>query len=138
MFPVAVSHCVVSGRLSGLAMSEQPKQSHLDKGAGTTPPLTHLRRKAGRPRKAELGYLRGPAQTQSRVNGVSASEPSGSRLLNLRAAANYLGVSPWTVRDLEAKRVLKRVSVPLSDGAELRKLLFDKVDLDRLIEAWKA
>ena len=29
------------------------------------------------------------------------------------------------------------VRVPLAAGAELRKLLFDKVDLDRLIEAWK-
>jgi hypothetical protein len=65
-------------------------------------------------------------------------DPIGPRLLSLKAAANYLGVSPWTIRDLEARRVLKRVSVPLPGGAELRKLLFDKVDLDRLIEAWKA
>jgi hypothetical protein len=60
------------------------------------------------------------------------------RLLDLKAAASYLGVSPWTIRDLEARRVLKRVNVPLPGGAELRKLLFDKMDLDRLIEAWKA
>src|SRR5205809_7547972 len=30
------------------------------------------------------------------------------------------------------------VRVPLPGGAELRKLLFDKVELDRLIDAWKA
>jgi hypothetical protein len=27
--------------------------------------------------------------------------------------------------------------VPLPDGRELRKLLFDKADLDRLIDTWK-
>ena len=84
----------------------------------------------------------GTLHTKNRVAGTSATsalerDPIEPRLLNLKAAATYLGVSPWTVRDLEARRVLKRVSVPLSAGAELRKLLFDKVDLDRLIEAWK-
>ena len=75
---------------------------------------------------------------ESLVDNASPSKLITPRLLSLRAAANYLGVSPWTVRDLEARGVLKRVSVPLSAGAELRKLLFDKVDLDHLIEAWKA
>ena len=84
----------------------------------------------------------GTSHTKSRVAGACASsalerDPIEPRLLNLKAAAAYLGVSPWTVRDLEARRVLKRVSVPLSAGAELRKLLFDKVDLDHLIETWK-
>jgi excisionase family DNA binding protein len=55
------------------------------------------------------------------------------RLLDLEAAT-YLSVSPWTIRDLEAKGVLPRVRVPLPDGGELRKLRFDRADLDRLIE----
>jgi excisionase family DNA binding protein len=59
------------------------------------------------------------------------------RLLDLEQAAVYLGLSPWTVRELEAKRVLPRVRVPLPGSGELRKLLFDKADLDRLIERWK-
>jgi excisionase family DNA binding protein len=59
------------------------------------------------------------------------------RLLDVQAAARYLGVSPWTVRELEWKGVLRRVRVPLPGGGELRKLLFDKADLDRLIEGWK-
>jgi hypothetical protein len=59
------------------------------------------------------------------------------RLFDLAQAAAYLGLSPWTVRELEAKRVLPRVRVPLPGGGELRKLLFDKTDLDRLIESWK-
>jgi len=68
------------------------------------------------------------------AGGQNAMTP---RLLNLEAAAAYLSVSPWTVRDLEAAGVLPRVRVPLPDGRELRKLLFDKADLDRLIGAWK-
>jgi len=84
----------------------------------------------------------GTLHTKNRVAGTSATsalegEPIEPRLLNLKSAATYLGVSPWTVRDLEARGVLKRVSVPLSTSAELRKLLFDKVDLDHLIETWK-
>jgi hypothetical protein len=58
-------------------------------------------------------------------------------LLDLKATAQYLGVSPWTVRDLEAARALKRVSIPLPGGRELRKLLFDRVELDALVDAWK-
>ena len=59
------------------------------------------------------------------------------RLFDLATAAHYLGLSAWTVRELEAKGVLPRVRVPLPNQGELRKILFDKADLDRLIEAWK-
>ena len=63
--------------------------------------------------------------------------PISPRLLDLPTAAGYLGVSSWTVRDLEAAGVLPRVRVPLPGGGELRKLLFDKNDLDRLIDRSK-
>ncbi len=77
--------------------------------------------------------------TEPRTGGPVAIEGSShsSRLLSLDATAAYLSVSPWTVRDLEAAGVLPRVRVPLPNGRELRKLLFDKADLDRLIGAWK-
>jgi hypothetical protein len=55
------------------------------------------------------------------------------RLFNLDAAAAYLSMSPWTIRDLEAQGILPRVRVPLPRGGELRKLHFDKADLDRLM-----
>jgi hypothetical protein len=77
------------------------------------------------------------------VNSEPGWSPSASpaglapRLLDLPAAAAYLGVSPWTVRDLEAAGTLRRVRVPLPNHGELRKLLFDRVDLDQLIDAWK-
>jgi hypothetical protein len=59
------------------------------------------------------------------------------RLLDLQQAAQYLSVLPWTVRDLEASGVIPRVCIPLRNGRKLRKLLFDRADLDRLIETWK-
>ena len=59
------------------------------------------------------------------------------RLLDLRGTAAYLGVSPWTVRTLEQQGLLRRVRVPLAGYGELRKLLFDRHDLDSLIEGWK-
>jgi hypothetical protein len=58
------------------------------------------------------------------------------RLVDLEGAAGYLSVSPWTIRDLEAAGTLRRVRIPLGRG-ELRKLLFDRQDLDRLVDAWK-
>ncbi len=99
-----------------------------------------LRRKPGRPKKD--GHVPGIAAHESRTH----SGPDGSalavtaiapRLLDLGDTARYLGESPWTVRDLEAAGTLKRVRVPLPNNGELRKLLFDRQDLDRVIEGWK-
>jgi hypothetical protein len=126
-----------------------------------------LRSKPERPRKAPVGKSPVRASTQSRADraveptsrvhqasvpfaapprmGSSERDVPGTypivrltpRLLDLPGAAAYLGLSPWTVRDLEAARALPRVRVPLPNGGELRKLLFDREDLDRLIAAWK-
>jgi hypothetical protein len=63
--------------------------------------------------------------------------PARPRLLNDLGAAQYLGVSIWTVRDLEASGHLPRVRLPLPGGRELRRLLYDRADLDRLIERSK-
>jgi len=63
--------------------------------------------------------------------------PVMPRLLDLHVAATYLGISEWTLRDLEAAGTLRRIRIPLPNAGELRKLLFDRTDLDRLIEAWK-
>lgn len=88
------------------------------------------------PLAAAAERLRGrPGRPRKRVETAPLTiEP---RLLDLEAAALYLGVSSWTVRDLEAAGTLRRVRVPLPNGGELRKLLFDRQDLDLLIERWK-
>jgi hypothetical protein len=84
-----------------------------------------LRGTPGRPRK-------------ERPPDVVLSKPETiARLLDLERAAAYLGLSGWTVRDLEAAGVLQRVRIPLANGGEMRKLLFDRADLDQLIERWK-
>jgi hypothetical protein len=92
--------------------------------------------KPGRPKTEASGHTMGTVEDQAvqREGGQATFTP---RLLNLDGAAAYLSMSPWTIRDLEAAGVLPRVRVPLPRGGELRKLLFDKVDLDRLIGAWK-
>jgi len=95
-----------------------------------------LRGKPGRPRKAGSGHDTSITGAETRAER-GAETSSGPRLLDLRATAVYLGVSEWTVRDLEAAGVLRRVRIPLPNGGDLRKLLFDREDLDRLIEAWK-
>jgi hypothetical protein len=91
------------------------------------PPLAaaaeRLRGKPGRPRKGPIGE-----------QAVAAVSP---RLMDLDGTSRYLAISSWSVRDLEAAGILRRVRVPLPGGAELRKLLFDRVDLDELIVRWK-
>ncbi len=58
-------------------------------------------------------------------------------VLSLHDAARYLGMSEWTIRDMEHSGLLPRIRVPLPNNGELRKLLFAREDLDRAVEAWK-
>lgn len=62
---------------------------------------------------------------------------SGARLLGLKAAAEYLGVSYWTLRDLVHSGALPRVRLTVGDHRDLRRVLVDRADLDRLVEASK-
>jgi hypothetical protein len=119
------------------------------------PPLVpgSRRGKPGRPRqgdtgifgKPESGHTVGTVPPEPRASGGSgasaavqtAAAPVSPRLLDLHVSAGYLGLSEWTVRTLEQQGILKRVRIPLPNHGELRKLLFDRADLDRLIDAWK-
>ncbi len=115
--------------------------------------LGSRRGKPGRPKTGERGIFPRPDRGQN-VGRTAASEHVGSgddgpaaviqtvapctpRLLDLGGAAQYLAVSPWTIRALETQGILPRIRIPLPHDGELRKLLFDKQDLDRLIECWK-
>jgi hypothetical protein len=69
---------------------------------------------------------------------------SAVRLLTLKQAAVYLGVSYWSVRDYIAAGLIPKVSMPAlraregaRQKASLRRVLIDREDLDRLIEARK-
>lgn len=124
-------------------------------GEQNTPPVVpgSRRGKPGRPRNGDTGIFRKQesghspgtvtmkTRTQSGTNEGAAVQytvaPVMPRLLDLHTAAAYLGVSEWTARDLEAVGTLSRVRIPLPNAGELRKLLFDRADLDRLIDGWK-
>jgi hypothetical protein len=92
-----------------------------------------LRGKPGRPRKPRP---EAPANA-SPVVVLAPVAPVLPRLLDLDSTAAYLGISSWTVRALESAGTLRRVRVPLANGGELRKLLFDREDLAGLVEVWK-
>lgn len=89
-----------------------------------------------------------------------SAAPIAPRLLTLKQAAAYAGISYWTARDLALNGTIPivrvpsgriptgrqrgskqpgRVLVPTTDPRvrSLRKVLVDRLDLDRLIERWK-
>jgi hypothetical protein len=78
-----------------------------------------------------------PRSSSGYRDGTAVQTTIAPRLLDLHGAAGYLGLSTWTVRDLEQSGILARVRIPLPNTGELRKLLFDRTDLDQLIERWK-
>jgi len=59
-----------------------------------------------------------------------------ARLLNLKESAVYLGISTDCLRSMEDAGVLSRVRL-WNGQAEVRRLLYDIRDLDKLIEASK-
>jgi hypothetical protein len=58
---------------------------------------------------------------------------AGARLLGRDEAARYLGTTPRSVDRQVGKGVLMPVKLP-----ELHRILFDKTDLDRLIDSAKS
>lgn len=57
------------------------------------------------------------------------------RVLGVRDAAAYAGVSTWVVRAWIEAGHLRRVRYPAAGGQELRRLLIARDDLDALIDA---
>lgn len=117
------------------------------------------RGKPGRPRKGDTGIFTNPGSGHSYGHSeasvpqpmetaneksvklgasvIATVVPIAPRLLDLHGAAAYLALSEFTVRELEQQGILSRVRIPLPNHGELRKLLFDKAELDLLVEAWK-
>jgi excisionase family DNA binding protein len=56
-----------------------------------------------------------------------------TRLVTLQTAADELGISMWTLRDLVSSRNLKTVQPP-----GVRRIWIDRRDLDQAIESWKS
>jgi len=104
----------------------------------------------GRPRKADPGHIVGTSAAQRTGNtgpngsalAQQAIAPIGPRrpwprVLDLQESADYLSVSVRVVWGWWHAGILQRVRPPDLNGGELRKVLFDREDLDRLIERWK-
>ena len=56
-------------------------------------------------------------------------QQAGHRLLDLKAAATYLGLSYWTVRDLVLAGRLPSVKIPCprsGNGRPIRRILLDR------------
>ena len=64
-----------------------------------------------------------------RRNGLRSMS---GRLLDLKAAEIYSGISVWTLRELIASGELPAVRPP-----RLRRVWIDRADLDRAIADWK-
>ena len=78
-----------------------------------------------------------PIAEQRRGVASDARDCSSRRLLGLRDAADYLGLSYWTVRDLVAAGTIQPVRLPLAGGRDLRRILLDRRDLDALVDRSK-
>jgi excisionase family DNA binding protein len=119
------------------------------KSATTLPLATasqRLRGRPGRPRTKPSGDNpgdnRGPARTQVRVPparpaGRTQDSPScappGPRLLTRQQAADYLNLSSDMLDRLTHQGELPRVQLLLGNR-NVRKVLYDRADLDRLVE----
>jgi excisionase family DNA binding protein len=78
----------------------------------------------------------GSTTTSDRGDGRPRARPFASRndgrLLDLKGAEAYSGISAWTLRDLIASGHLVAVRPP-----GLRRVWIDRQDLDRAIAQWK-
>ena len=86
------------------------------------------------------GHSPGTAAPQvSDGAGVSrhAEDCLSARLLGLHEAARYLNLSYWTVSELVNAGTIPRVRLPLNGARDLRRVLVDRADLDRLIASSK-
>ena len=124
-----------------------------DHPAGPTLVPGSRRGRPGRPKQGDHGIFQRPdvgdnagtAVLRRRAGRGDAERavvhqtvaPVLARLLDVKGAAAYLAVSPDTIRSLTTQGILLRVRIPCAGDRELSKWLFDRADLDHLIEAWK-
>ena len=103
-------------------------------------------RTAGRPRTKPSGDSPGdnreperaqvrvpPARPAARPQDSPSCAPPGPRLLTRQQAAEYLNLSLDMIDRLTQQSELPRVQLTLGDRT-VRKVLFDRADLDRLVE----
>ena len=85
-----------------------------------------------------MAVTRGNGRAQPPVSKAKSSAPPRAldsvsharRLLSVKEAAVYLGLSPWTIRSLGWNGEIPEVKIG-------RRVLYDRQDLDAFIEASK-
>lgn len=70
------------------------------------------------------------AKKSNLLVGASSPAPATPRMLNVHAAAEYLGATVWFVRTIAWKK-----QIPTATFGN--RLLFDRADLDRFVENQK-
>jgi excisionase family DNA binding protein len=74
-----------------------------------------------------------PARLAARTQDSPSCAPPGPRLLTRQQAADYLSLSSDMIDRLTQQGELRRVQLTLGDRT-VRKVLYDRADLDRLVE----
>ena len=119
------------------------------KSATTLPLATasqRLRGRPGRPRTKPSGDNSGdsrdlertqvrvpPTRPAARTQDYPSCAPPGARLVTRQQAAEYLNLSLDMIDRLTQQGDLRRVQLTLGDRT-VRKVLYDRADLDRLVE----
>ena len=143
--------------LAGTAQGPQPRAIASAKHApcepinsATTQPLANasrrLRGRPGRPRTKPCGDSSGdsrepermqvremPGRPPVRTQDSPSCAPAGPRLLTRQQAVDYLNLSSDMLDRLTQQGELRRVQLTLGDRT-VRKVLYDRGDLDRLVE----
>jgi hypothetical protein len=98
-----------------------------------------LRGKPGRPPLSDEEKTKRAKQADERkARKATALAAMTPRLMDLRTSERYSSLSTWTLRTLIENGTLRRVVVPMGPDRDVRRILLDRADLDRLIESWKA
>ena len=59
------------------------------------------------------------------------------QLIDTKTAAALLGISVWTVRRLIDSGALPTVKIPATQGRDVRRILIDRTDIERVVQTWK-
>jgi excisionase family DNA binding protein len=74
-----------------------------------------------------------PSRPSARTQDSPSCAPAGPRLLTRQQAAEYLSLSLDMIDRLTQQGELRRVQLTLGDRI-VRKVLYDRADLDQLVE----
>lgn len=128
--PVALPLAGASERLRGVpGFPRRPGRPRKQPRQALAEPVRHVGRHVPLPTRREVCETSSTDGARPQ-DGVTSGPRAGAepRLMNVKTAAEHLGVSPWTVRGLIAAGELPRVNLP-----GVRRVLVTMADIERLI-----